>query len=235
LSACAPAVLNDEQARALALNARGDQHCSRLGQRLHARSDIGRVAENLAGRIDHDRARFDADPSDEFRSARSPTSALQLGQRALDRESRTNGALGVVLLGDRVTEHCHDPVSEFLGDMPTHLRNGRGRRVEVAADEIAPVLGVERGGEAGRADEIAEQDREMAALGALLPRRFLGLRLRGLRVALDLARASDGAESASIADSILRRCPTTATPSSSRSSAVSSWPSIALSRKATSY
>ena len=163
-------VLDDEEARDLALHARGDQHRSRLGQRLHPGRDIGRVAENLAGRIHHHRPCRNADSGGEL-GARAGVLTVQLGQRALDREGRANGALGVVLLRDRKAEQRHDPVAELLRDMPAHLSDRRGRRVEIAPDQIAPVLGVERCREAGRADQIAEQDREMAAFGVGLERR----------------------------------------------------------------
>ena len=46
----------------------GDQHRARLGERLHARGDIGRVAEHFAGRVDHDRPRLEADARDELRA-----------------------------------------------------------------------------------------------------------------------------------------------------------------------
>ena len=55
------ALLGDEQAGDLALHPRRDQDRARLGQRLHPRGDVRRVAENLARRIDHHRPGFDAD------------------------------------------------------------------------------------------------------------------------------------------------------------------------------
>jgi hypothetical protein len=46
-----------------------------------------------------------------------------------------------------------------------HLGDRRRGGVEIGADEIAPFLGVELSGNAGRADEIAEHHREIAPLG----------------------------------------------------------------------
>ena len=96
------AILGDEQAGDLTLDARRDQHRSRLGERLHPRGDIGRVTEDFAVRIDHDRPGFDADPGDELRAARARIVAVQLGERSLDGERGANRALGIVLLRDRV-------------------------------------------------------------------------------------------------------------------------------------
>ena len=44
------AVFGDEQPGDLALDARGDDDRARLREGLHARGDIGRLAENFAGR-----------------------------------------------------------------------------------------------------------------------------------------------------------------------------------------
>ena len=48
--------------------------------------------------------------------------------------------------------------------MAAHLGYRRRSGIEVSADQVAPFLGVELGSNAGRADEIAEHDREIAAL-----------------------------------------------------------------------
>ena len=48
--------------------------------------------------------------------------------------------------------------------MAAHLRHRRRGGVEIGADEIAPLLGIELRGNAGRTDEIAEHHREIAAL-----------------------------------------------------------------------
>ena len=57
-------VLGNEKPGDLPLDRRSDQHGSRLGRRLNARSDIGRLAEHLARRIDDDGAAFKSDASD---------------------------------------------------------------------------------------------------------------------------------------------------------------------------
>ena len=64
----------------------------------------------------------------------------------------------------RVAEQRHQPVAELLGDMPAHLRHRRRGGIEIGADEIAPFLGVEPRGDAGRIHQIAEHHREIAPL-----------------------------------------------------------------------
>ena len=54
-------VLGDEQACDLPLHGRRDDDRARLRGGLHARGDIGRLAEHFAGRVDHDRSGLDAD------------------------------------------------------------------------------------------------------------------------------------------------------------------------------
>ena len=178
------ALLGDEQAGDLALHPRRDQNRARLGQRLHPRRDVGDVAVNLARRIHHRRTGFETDAGDELRLAGAGVLAVQLGQRALDRQRRPRRAFGIVLLRHRIAEQRHQPVAELLGDMAAHLRHRRRGGIEIGADEIAPLLGIELRGNAGRTHQIAEHHREIAALaGGLRGRRGgrCGDRRRGRR------------------------------------------------------
>ena len=139
----AAALFRNEQPRDLALHPRRDQNRARLGQRLHPRRDVRGVAENLAGRIHHHRTGFEADAGGERRLARTGVLAVQLGKRALDRQRRPHRALGIVLLRHRIAEQRHQPVAELLGDMAAHLRHRRRSGVEIGADQVAPLLGIE--------------------------------------------------------------------------------------------
>ena len=85
---------------------------------LNARGDIGRVAEHFAGRLDHDRARIEADAGGELGRAFGGVPGVDLAKRALDRERRPHRALGVVLLRLRIAEQGHQPVAEPLQHMP---------------------------------------------------------------------------------------------------------------------
>ena len=158
------ALLRDKQACDLALHPRRDQDRARLGQRLHPRRNVGDVAINLARRIDHRRAGFEADAGDERWLAGAGILAVQFSQRALDRERRPRRALGVVLMRHRIAEQRHQPVAELLGDMAAHLRHRRRSGIEIGADKVAPFLGIELRGNPGRADQIAEHHGEIAAL-----------------------------------------------------------------------
>ncbi len=61
----------------------------------------------------------------------------------MDRERGAHRALGVVLLRLRVAEQRHQSVAELLQDTAAERRHSRLRRVEISADEVAPVLRVE--------------------------------------------------------------------------------------------
>ena len=76
-----------------------------------------------------------------------------------------HGALGVVLLCVRIAEQRHQPVAELFQHVPAKPGHRPGSLVKIGVDEIAPILGVKLCGEARRAYEIAEHDRDRAALG----------------------------------------------------------------------
>ncbi len=65
----------------------------------------------------------------------------------------------------RVAEIGEHAVAEEFGDISVEPRNRAGAGVLVALDQIAHVLGIERGGKRGRADEVAEQDGDLATFG----------------------------------------------------------------------
>ena len=146
----AAALLGDEQTGDLALHPRRDHDRTRLGQRLRPRRYVRHVAENLARRIDHHRPSVDRDARGERWLASAFVLAVQLGERALDRERRPHRALGIVLLRHRIAEQRHQPVAELLGDLAAHLRHRRRGGIEIGADQIAPFLGIEFRGDAGR-------------------------------------------------------------------------------------
>ena len=62
-------LLGDKEPSHLPLDVQGDEHRPRLGGRLHARSDIRRVAEHFAGRLHDDRAGLDPDARLELQGA----------------------------------------------------------------------------------------------------------------------------------------------------------------------
>ena len=62
------AILGDEQPSRLTLHTSRDHDRARLGQRLDASGDVGRIAEHLARRIDQHRPALDADAGDKLRA-----------------------------------------------------------------------------------------------------------------------------------------------------------------------
>jgi hypothetical protein len=101
------------------------------------------VAIDLGRRIHHHGADFEADAGLKFRLSDTSTLAVQVGERTLDRQRSPCGALGIVLVRERIAEQCHQPVAELFCHMAAHLRHrGRGT-VEISVDEVTPLLSVE--------------------------------------------------------------------------------------------
>jgi hypothetical protein len=79
----------------------------------------------------------------------------------------------------RVAEINENAVSHVLGDKAVepgdHLSDG----AVIRADDLAQILGIEAGGERGRADHVAEHDRQLPTFGIGLCRCIAGCRRRG--------------------------------------------------------
>ena len=103
----AAALLGDKQAGDLALHPRCHDDRAWLRQRLHPRRNVGRIAVNLARRIDHDRSGFNPDAGVKRWLASLSILAVHRGERPLDRERSPRRAFGVVLLRHRIAEQHH--------------------------------------------------------------------------------------------------------------------------------
>ena len=111
---------------------------------------------------------------------------VEVGERALDRQRREHGALGVALLRLGIAEQRHQPVAELLQHVAAERSHGGRGGVEVTPHRIAPVVRIELRGEARRAREVAKHDRDRTARSRVLlrlgqdgcDRRFLGADLR---------------------------------------------------------
>ena len=158
-------VLCDKQPRGLPLHGRCDEDGARFGRALHARGDIGRLAEHFAGRVHDHRPGFQADAGDELRRPCPRVPGVEFGERPLDGERGAHRALGVVLLRLRIAEQGHQTIAEPFQYVAAKARHRLRSLIEIGADEIAPILRVEPRRKARRADEIAEHNGDGAALG----------------------------------------------------------------------
>jgi hypothetical protein len=73
--------------------------------------------------------------------------------------------LSIILMCLWVSEVREHAVAHVLRYKSAGLGNLFGAAAVVAADDLPHVFGIEASGESGRADEVAEHDRDMAALG----------------------------------------------------------------------
>ena len=114
---------------------------------------------------DHHLAGVDPDPD---RQATAPLEmgAIQVLHPDEDLEPGADRALGIVFVGAGVAEIDQHSVAQILGDESFEAPDRRGRFVLILAQDVAQVFGVELRGKLRRADEVAEHDRELAALGA---------------------------------------------------------------------
>jgi hypothetical protein len=88
-------------------------------------------------------------------------------------QTRTDRALGVVLMRMRVAEEHEDPVAHVARDRSPVPPYALGAGGLVGADDVAQLLQLESVGETRRVDEVAEQHRELTAFGGRPPYRGL--------------------------------------------------------------
>ena len=95
----------------------------------------------------------------------------QLGVEPLEArhhgEAGADGTLGIVLVSRGVPEVRQEPVAEVLGDVPAEARHHRPAHLLVGQDQLATVLGIERLGQLGGADQVAEHHRQVTPLAAV--------------------------------------------------------------------
>jgi len=74
-------------------------------------------------------------------------------------------SLRIILVGYWVAEVDQQAIAEILGNMPFIAFDHRRTRLLISTDYVAQLFGVELLGERGRADQVAEHDGELPALG----------------------------------------------------------------------
>src|SRR5262249_46935047 len=124
------------------------------------------TAINPTRRVDHYRAGFDANAGVELRLARTGILAVNLSERPLDRKGSPRCAFCVVFLRYRIAEQRHQPVTQLFGDVTADLRHRRRGSIQIRADQIAPLLGIELGRNIGRTNQIAEHHSQEPAFAA---------------------------------------------------------------------
>ncbi len=121
-------------------------------------ADHGVAVAHLARQ---DLARVDPHPEGEV-DAGDPL--VDLVHRALHREAGADGALGVVLVGDRRAEDGHDVVADELVDGPSEAGHLLAEAPQGAVDHRLERLGVHPLGDGGVAGEVGEEDGCLAPL-----------------------------------------------------------------------
>jgi hypothetical protein len=82
---------------------------------------------------------------------------VELLNRFLDAKGGTNSSLGIVLVGNRRTEHGEHPVAQQLLDLPSESLDVFPAPAVIGRQASANVFRIRRGGVGGEADQICEQ------------------------------------------------------------------------------
>ena len=147
----------------------GDVDLSRRGRRLETRGDVHRVPHDAVlgdaadGSGDH-HARVDADAQAELDAALGFRPRGVLGEDALHADRGPQGALRVVLVGDRCAEDDEDSVADELLDRAVVADGLLGEVLEDPRDEDLEVFGVKLVRQLREPHEIGEEDRDEAPL-----------------------------------------------------------------------
>ena len=215
LEVLGPEVLQLEQIAEQPARALGDDDHVRFGDRLQARREVRRLADDAAllrlprsdQVADDDQPGRDPDPHVQGRAGRGDEFRRGLD----DGEPGLHGALGVVFVGLRIAEIGEHAVAHVFGDEAAVALDQLRAAAMIGADDLAHVLGIEPRRHRGRADEIAEHHGELAALGGVCRRRRCrygaAARLRIGRAAVEAGKFRDRLEQ-------LARWPRATTPSS---------------------
>ena len=183
-----PAVLDHEHPGHQALRRGGDHDRVGLGRALHARRDVRRLAEDLAAVGDHHRPGVHADAHGQARPVAGGECGVERPHRVHDRQARPDRPFRVVLARGGPAEVDEQAIAEIPGDVAAEAPDGAGGGLLVLRDEVAPLLGVELLRERRRADQVAEEHRQLAALAG----RHRGVGLAGVGVGAPVAGAPVG-------------------------------------------
>jgi hypothetical protein len=159
-----PAVLDHEQPGHQALRRTRDHHRVGLGCTLHARCNVRRLAEDLAAVRNHHRPGVHPNPHRETRPLVGSEGGIEGRHRLHNCEASADSPFRVILARGGPAEVDEQPIAESLGNVVAEAGHGSGGGLLVLRDDIAPLLGIEVRAELGRADEVAEEHRQLAPL-----------------------------------------------------------------------
>ena len=147
---------------------RADQHGTRRGECLQPGCQIRRFADHrllplIAADLTDDHAGRDADAC----LQRLTIGTLQPRDRSDDLERRADGAFCRLFLRLWVSEVGEHAVAQVLGDVSVELGDNGGAGLAITAQQLVQVLRVELAREGGRAHEVCEHHRDLAALDLL--------------------------------------------------------------------
>ncbi len=155
-------VLDRSAGEALGRLADGDR--SGLGRGLKAGRDVHGVADHgvaVAHLAGEHLARVDADPEGEIDAG---DLLVDLVHGALHGKAGADGALGVVLVGDRRAEDRHDVVADELVDGPAEAGHLLAKPLEGTVHHRLEGLGVHPLGDGGVTRQVGENDGGLATL-----------------------------------------------------------------------
>ena len=146
-----------------------DQDRVGRGGRLQARGQVRRLADDVAFLrlaaadqfADHHQAGGDADAH-----LMAALADLERADRLDHRQRGTHRVAGVGLVRFRIAEIDQHAVAHVFGDKAVEAGDHAGRAFVVGGDDVAQVFRIDAGRQRGRADQVAEHDGELAALGA---------------------------------------------------------------------
>ena len=79
-------------------------------------------------------------------------------------QAGAGSTLRIVVVGLGIAEESHHAIAKVLGDMPAEALDCLRRRMMISGDDLAPLFGIKTACYLRRADEVAEEHRQMAAL-----------------------------------------------------------------------
>jgi hypothetical protein len=158
-----------EQSAEQTLRRLADENRVGLGEGLQSRGKVGRLSDNgtflcRAGAndfADHDQAGSNPDPGARPRTVRQ----LDAADFAEDVDRRANGAFSGILESARKAEIGQDAVAHELGDETAEAADRAGGGILITADHAAKEFGIDRVRQRRRTHHVAEQHRDLAALG----------------------------------------------------------------------